>query len=232
MSEIKKETTEHSSIENVGQALSKAEQFIEKNSKIITIVAVAIFVIVGGYFGYKKWYLLPLEKEAHTQMFVAEQYFEKDSFYLALNGDGNNWGFLKIIDEYSGTKASKLSHYYAGICYLHTGKFQKAVDQLEDFSSNDKLIAPVAIGAKGDAYSELGKKDKALEAYLDAAKNYENDFTSPIYLMKAGIVSEALNNYKQALEAYTIIKDKYPRSYEGRQIDKFITRAQLMVGNK
>ncbi len=173
-----------------------------------------------------------MEKEAHGQMFVAEQYFEKDSFNLALNGDGNNWGFLKIIDEYGATKAANLAHYYAGICFLQMGRFQKAIDQLDDFSSSDKLVGPVSEGAKGDAYLELGNKDKALKCYLKAANKKENEFVSPIYLLKAGGVCEAIGDYKKALDIYQDIKGKFPKSYEGRQIDKNIAKVKLLLGNK
>jgi tetratricopeptide (TPR) repeat protein len=229
MAEDKKVATEHTAIENVGEALSKAEQFIENNQKILTIIVVALVVVVGGFFGYKKLYLAPLEKEASSQMFAAEQYFEKDSFNLALNGDGNNFGFVKIIDQYGLTKAANLAHYYAGVCYLQTGKFQNAIDELEKFSADDKLVSPVAIGATGDAYLELGNKEKALKNYLSAAKK-KNEFTSPIYLMKAGGVAELLGDYKQALEIYQQIEEKYPRSFEGRQIKKYITRAEIKAG--
>jgi len=231
MAEIHKET-EHTRIENVGEALTRAEQFIEDNQKILTYIVIGIVVVIGGFYGYKKLYLAPLEKEAHNQMFVAEQYFEKDSFNLALHGDGNNWGFLKIIDEYGLTKASNLAHYYAGISFLHVGQFQNAIDELKSFHSGDKLVSPIADGALGDAYLELHNKEKALSYYLKAAKKNENDFTSPIYLMRAGSVSEELGNYKQALELYQQIQEKYPRSYEGRQIEKYVTRVQILQKNK
>jgi tetratricopeptide (TPR) repeat protein len=227
MADNKNNTTEHSSIENVGQALNKAEQFIETNKTPLIAIVSAIIIIVGGFFLYKKYYVAPQEKEAQEQMFVAEQYFEKDSFNLALNGDGNNWGFLKIIDEYGVTKSADLAHYYAGICYLHTGKFQNAIDQLESFDSDDKLISPIAIGAIGDAYVELGNKEKGVKYYVDAAEESENEFTSPIYLMKAGGIYESMGKYEKALDVYNQIKANYPRSTEGRMIDKYITRASL-----
>jgi tetratricopeptide (TPR) repeat protein len=162
-------------------------------------------------------------------MFVAENYFEKDSFNIALNGSGNYPGFLQIIDDYSFTKSANLAHYYAGICYLRTGKFYEAVEQLEKFKSNDQLIAPIALGAQGDAYSELNQTDKAIDSYKKAAKKSENDFTSPLYLMKAAQLLESKKDFKAALEIYNTIKEKYSKTYDGRQIDKFITRAELQV---
>ena len=230
MAEIKKESPQHSNIENVGEALTRAEKFIEDNQKMLTVVVAAIIIIVGGYFGYKRLYLATMEKEAHTQMFMAEQYFEKDSFNIALNGDGNNWGFIKIIDEYGLTKTANLAHYYAGVSYLQTGRFQQAIDHLKKFSSSDKLVSRIATGAIGDAYLELGNKEKALDYYLAAANKHENEFSSPIYLMKAGGVSEMLSDYKQATEIYQKIKEDYPKSYEARQIDKYIARVKTLSG--
>jgi tetratricopeptide (TPR) repeat protein len=231
MAEIKK-GTEHSGIENVGQALTKAELFIENNQKVITYIVVGIFVVVGGILGYNKIILAPKNVEAHEQMYVAEQYFQKDSFNLALNGDGNNWGFIKIIDEYGITKAANLAHYYAGICYYKLGKYQDAIDQLDKFSSSDKLIAPAAIGTIGDAYVELGNNEQAVKYYLKASKKSENDLTSPLYLMKAGQICEDMNDYKQALSIYQHLQEKYPLSMEGRDIEKYITRVELKIENK
>jgi tetratricopeptide (TPR) repeat protein len=225
-------TADHSSIENVGQALSKAEQFIENNKTPMIVIVSAIIIVVGCFFLFRKFYVAPQEKEAQEQMFVAEQYFEKDSFNLALNGDGNNWGFIKIIDEYSITQSADLAHYYAGICYLHIGRFQDAIDHLKKFDGDDKLIAPIALGATGDAYVELGNKEKGVKYYIDAAEESENDFTSPIYLMKAGGIYESLKEYTKAVEIYKSLKINYPRSNEARMIDKYITRAELLSGKK
>ena len=231
MAEIKK-GTEHSGIDNVGQALTKAELFIENNQKVITYIVSGIVILILLILGYNKLYLAPQNTEAHEQMYVAEQYFQKDSFNLALNGDGNNWGFVKIMDEYSMTKAANLAHYYAGTCYFKLGKYQDAIDQLRKFSSSDKLVAPISLGTIGDAYAELGDNDKAMKFYLKAAKKSENELTSPVYLMKAGQVSEELNDYKQALIIYKLLQEKYPVSAEGRDIEKYITRAQLKIDNK
>jgi tetratricopeptide (TPR) repeat protein len=232
MADNKNNSTEQHGIENVGQALSKVEQFIEDKKTLIIVITSAVVLIVGIFFLYKKFYVAPMEKEAQEQMFVAEQYFEKDSFNLAINGDGNNWGFLKIIDEYSVTGTANLAHYYAGICFLHIGKFQDAIDQLKKFDGDDKLIAPIALGTTGDAYVELGNKEKGVEYYIKAAEESDNDFTSPIYLMKAGEIYESLNKFSKAVEAYNFIKANYPKSSEGRMIDKYITRAQLLEGKK
>jgi len=228
MSKKKLTSQEPDKIETVQTALSRSEQFIENNQKILIGVVLALVLIVGGYLGYKKWYLQPLNEEANTQMFVAEQYFERDSFNLALNGDMNYPGFLTIIDEYSSTKAGNLAQYYAGICYLQLGKFQEAVDYLESFDSDDKMLKPIALGATGDAYLELKQDKKAVEYYIKAGKFVDNQFTSPLYFLRAGIVLENMKDYKGALEQYKFIKEKYKNSTEGRTIDKYIAKAEIL----
>ena len=213
----------------VEEAFSKTEQFIEKNQKIILIVVGVLIVIVLGYFGFKRLYIAPREKEAQTQMFMAEKYFEMDSLTKALKGDGNYLGFLDIIDQYKFTKSANLSHYYAGICYLKKGEFQNAIDQLDDFSANDELVEPMALGAKGDAYMELNNTDKAIALYLKAAEKRKNDLTTPVFLMKAGMACELAGKNDEALKAYMRIKTEFTRTNEGREIDKYIARLNGLV---
>jgi tetratricopeptide (TPR) repeat protein len=209
-------------LEEVEHALTTAEMYFEKNSKIITIVFGAAVVIALLLLATHRFYSLPRESKAKEQMFAAEQYFEKDSFNLAINGDGNYPGFLDIIDNYGSTKAGKLARYYTGVSNLHLGKYQEAIDYLEDFKTEDLLLAPVVLGATGDAYSELGNKEKAVKLYMEAAELNPNAFTSPIYYLKAGNLYEALGAKDKALAAYKVIKDKYSESNEGRTIDKYI----------
>jgi len=212
----------------VEEAFSKTEQFIEKHQKTIMIVVGVIIVVVLGYLGFKRLYIAPREKDAQSQMFMAEKYFEQDSLNKALHGDGNYLGFLDIIDQYSMTKSANLSHYYAGICYLKKGEFQNALDQLNHFSSGDEVVGPMALGATADAYMELGQTEKAASLYLKAADKRKNELTTPMLLMKAGMAYEIAGNNDKALEAYTRIKEEYLRSNEGREIEKYIARIKAL----
>jgi tetratricopeptide (TPR) repeat protein len=226
------ETKVGKNIHAVEEALSKSEHFIENNQKIIMIVVGVIAAIVLGYFGFKKFYLAPKEEEAQKQMFWAERYFEKDSLNLALNGDGNNIGFLDIIDEYGITKSANLAQYYVGMCYLKKGQYQDALDYLKDFDSDDQIVSSMAKGAMGDAYLELGDNDNALKYYQKAADNNDNLFTTPMYLMKAGWVYEITGNYEEALKLYERIQKDYYKSFESREIEKYIARAKGMMNKK
>lgn len=225
----KKKTQQEDNLQELESALTKTEQFIEDNQKIISYVVGGIILIVVAYLGFNKFYLQPKENEAHSQMFMAENYFEKDSFNLAINGDGNYLGFLDIIEDYGITKSANLSKYYTGISYLHLGQYEDAIDYLKDFKTKDLLLGPIKDGAIGDAYLELGETDKALSQYKKAYSQGENELTTPVYKMKAAALLESISEYEEALALYEEIKDKYPNSNEGTSIDKYIARVKIKM---
>lgn len=223
----KKVTKADSNLENVEQALGRTELFIEKNQKTITIIVLALIVLVGGYWAYKKLYIEPLEVEAQRQVFYAQASFGNDEYQEALDGDGNSPGFLEIIDTYGNTPIGNLAHYYAGISYLHLGEFEDAIKYLKKFKTSDIELKSIAAGAIGDAQLELGNKEEAVKAYNKAISSPTSEITTPYYLLKMGIVYEELGENEKALEAYKSIKEDYKSSAEARQIDKYIVRVKL-----
>lgn len=225
----KKKEEDSKGLQGVENALSRTEQYIEENQKSLTIIVIAIIVVVGGYLGYKKFYLEPANREAFASMYVAETYFEQDSFQLALNGDGANYGLLDVIDEYSITNAANLAHYYSGICYLRMGQYQDAIDHLEKFDAEDIMVATIAMGAMGDCYLELNDKEEAAALYMKAGLRKKNSFTSPIYLKKAGMVYEDIQQYDKALKAYQTIEKSYPDTEVGKQIKRYIAALKIKM---
>jgi len=222
----KKDNKKEMQFEEVGEAISKTEQFIENNQqKIIKVIGI-IFATIILVIGIKNFYLKPLENEAQSEMFMAELYFQKDSFNLALNGDGEYLGFLDISNDFSLTKSGNLANYYAGLCFLHLADYENAINYLKDFSSNDIIISSLALGCIGDAYVELGDNEKALKYYKNAVNNSDNQFTSPRYLFKQAMIYESQQEYSKALKIYNLIKDEYKNSNEANGIEKYISRAE------
>ncbi|MBL4669710.1 MAG: tetratricopeptide repeat protein [Flavobacteriales bacterium] len=215
-------------IVDVQEVYSKTEDFIEANKKVIMAVVLGLIIVIGGYFGYKKLVIAPMEFEAQKDMFMAEKYFSQDSLQKAINGDGLNYGFIDIVDEYSGTKAANLAHYYLGICYRNTGEYEFAIDELKSFSSDDVMISTVALGAIGDSYMELNDIDQAISYYEKAVTNGGNNLTSPIYLYKAGLAYEDKQDFANAETKYKAIKSDYPDSREAQTIDKYIARVEAL----
>nr|WP_320120376.1 tetratricopeptide repeat protein [uncultured Marinifilum sp.] len=229
MSKHKNDQVTEDNFENLEEALSKTEQYIEKNQKKLTSIAFAVIVVAVAIFAYQKYYRTPLEQKAQNQLFQAQRYFEQDSFKLALNGDENYPGFIDIVDEFGSTTAGNLSQYYAGISYLRIGEFQNAIDHLNSFSSDDFILSALAKSAIGDSYMELGESKKAASNYMDASSLNSNDFTTPIYLQKAGLAYEMTGDYKKALTAYEKIEKDFAKSAEARDVEKYITRAKAMI---
>ncbi|MDR0982772.1 MAG: tetratricopeptide repeat protein [Culturomica sp.] len=224
-----KKKIQEDKFEQLEDALTRSEQFIQKNQKILINSLVAVLVVVLAFFAYNKYVSEPNAREAETQIFTAQYYFEKDSLSLALNGDGNAPGFLEIIDNYGSTPAGNLAKYYAGLCYLYMGECDEAIGYLETFSSDDYFVNNMAKANVGDAYMQKGDYASAADKYKDAASSKKNDFSTPIFLMKSGLAYEKAGNFQSALKTYEEIKSNYPNSQEGRDIDKYIVRAQLSL---
>lgn len=215
-------------ISSVEETLTKTEQYLEENYKPL-LIALGVIVVIVGLSWLGKLYFNKRNDEAQSQMFQAERYLEMDSIKLALNGDGNYLGFLDIIKNYNHTASGNLAKYCAGVCYLHMGNFNEAIDYLGKYSKKDKVIGSMAIGATGDAYVELGNVEKGISKYLEAADYGKNSFNTPLFLMKAGELYESTGRFSEALKQYERIQTQYPESTEGASIDKYIARVKLSI---
>ena len=214
---------------NVEDALTQSEAFLIKYKNAIIGGVVAVIIIVAGFIMDKNLYAEPREEKAQAALFKGQEYFEQDAFEQALNGDSIGYtGFLKVADEYSGTKAANLAKAYAGICYAQLGKYEEAVKMLDSFNGKDQMVAPAILGAAGNCYAQLGQLDKAASTLLSAADKADNNTLSPIFLIQAGEILVKQGKYDDAVNAYTKIKDKYFQSYQAMDIDKYIEQAKLM----
>jgi len=148
---------------------------------------------------------------------------------LAMNGDkSGSKGFIDIADEYSITPSGNLAEYYLGICYLKKGQFEDAIKHLEEFDGKDQMVGPLATAAIGDANMELGKVDEAITYYLKAAEQNNNNFDTPICLKKAALAYEDKQNYADAIKLYERIKNEFAETVEGKEMDKYISRAKVL----
>jgi tetratricopeptide (TPR) repeat protein len=214
----------------IGEIVSRSERFIENNKKNITYGIIAVAVLIGISLAYHSLYLRPKAKNAAVALFKGEQYLKKDSFNLALNGDDIDYdGFEYIIKKYSGTKQANLAKAYAGICYYNLGDNESAIKILKSFKSDEENISPAIIGLIGECYVEAGDIKEGISYFEKAAVQANNDFLSPLYLKKAGIAYENLQQYDNAVRVYTAIKEKHAASMEASDIEKYIIRAQVLA---
>ena len=213
-------------LEGIEQALTRSEQFIEDNQKVLTYILGGLIVVLLIIIGGNRYYLKPLNEEAAADMYYAERFFEMDSFNLALNGYGTYPGFLNVIDDYGISKSAKISKYYAGVCYHQLGDYEAAVNLLNKFKTDDLLVGAAKYSTLGDAYVEMGDMSKAISAYKSGIEKYENNYSSPIILKKLGLVYEELGQLDDALETYKVIESTYPGTSEGKEIKKYIGRVE------
>jgi tetratricopeptide (TPR) repeat protein len=215
---------------DVEQSISKVEAYFNENQKSITAIIIGLFVIVGGYFAYAKFYQEPRENEALVEIFPAQRYFESDSLRLAVNGDGLNLGFVDVADQYSGTKTGNLASYYAGICYLNMGDYQNAIQYLDDFNSSDPILSVIAKGSIGDAFMEIDQPKEALDYYKAAVSGKENSLVVPFYLKKAAVLAENQGEWKDALNYFGRLKSDFSESQYAIEVDKYIARIETKSG--
>ncbi|MGG8495727.1 tetratricopeptide repeat protein [Tenacibaculum sp. TC6] len=221
---------------NLDEAANKSEQWIEKNNKPLFYGLVAVAVVILGYLAYNKFVAEPTEMTASNELAYPRTFFDQaatstgqaaDSLYtLGLEGGDGKYGFLDIAKSFSGTKAGNLANYYAGISYLKMKKYSEAIEYLSNFSSDDELLGPTALGAIGDAFADINQLKDALEYYEKAANKKDNQFTTPLFLFKAGQTAMELKEYGKAESLFTTIKQKYAETDQGRDIEKYINGAK------
>jgi predicted negative regulator of RcsB-dependent stress response len=205
-------------------ALENVQSFYEQRKKQINTIIIVAVVAIAGFFIYQRMYKAPRETKAANALFAAQTYFGMDSLNKALNGDGQHLGFTRIIRNYGGTRAANLAHYYAGISYLKSGDFKKAIEHLEDFDGKGTQFEYLAKGAIGDAYMESGNAAKAIDAYQKAAANRDDKMITPVFLLRLGMAQEQNNKPAEAQKAYQRIRDEFPTSLQAQNIDKELAR--------
>jgi len=220
--------------ESLDSTANKSEQWILKNQNIILIFIGVISLSVLSYLGYERFISDPNEKEAISELNKAQYFFElalvsdeSDSlFKLALNGGEGKYGFLDLVKEYSGTKASNLANYSIGMSYLNLKEYDKAIIYLEKFKSDDILLKSISLGTIGDCFSELNQPDEAFEYYQKAFKHNENIYTTPKYLFKAALIGSEIGKYRSSIDFLNRIKDEFPDSYESSLVEVQLGRIE------
>jgi tetratricopeptide (TPR) repeat protein len=223
------EQKHHNEQMNVEDALTQSEAFLIKNKKAIIGGVVAVIIIVAGVIMYKHLYAEPREEKAQAALFKGQELFEQDNFAQALNGDSIGYnGFLKVAEQFSGTKAANLAKAYAGLCYAQLGQYDEAIKYLNEFNGKDQMVSAAVLAAAGNCYAQKNELDKAASALLKAADKADSNTLSPIYLLQAGEILIKQGKAEEAVKAYTKIKDKYFQSYQAMNIDKYIEQAKLL----
>ncbi|MCQ2182478.1 MAG: tetratricopeptide repeat protein [Bacteroidales bacterium] len=222
MAKVNTKEKEAARQENIEQKVSATEKFYTENRKYIRAGLISILVIGLAILAFSKYVYQPKCAEAMEQMFPAENNFQLGEYDLALNGDGNVYGFSQIIDEY-GAKAGKSVYMYAGICEYNLGNYSEALALLKKYKGKDSILAARAQACEGDCYIALEDYSSAAKSYDKAAKTDDSVFAAG-YLVKSGLAYEKMGDKASALARYEKVKDAYPQAIESYDIDRYINR--------
>tara|TARA_B110000037_G_scaffold223156_1_gene303051 strand:+ start:38738 stop:39463 length:726 start_codon:yes stop_codon:yes gene_type:complete len=225
MAKNKKQTKAQTKADELDQ-LTGTESFIDKYKKPLLIGGGALVVILLGIVGYLKFVSEPHELESREVYWPAYYEFEQDSMALAITGSEEFDGMEDIADEYSGTSGGNIANYTMGLAAMDEGQFKDAIDYFDECDFEDIVVGSMVIGLKGDCYVELDDYETAVDLFEDAAAREQNEFTSPMFLLKAGIVYETLDQNEDALNAYEKIKSDWGNSEEAIDIEKYIARVK------
>ena len=226
----KQEYTTEKVLDSLNQTAYKAENFFEKNSKIIIGIFGAIAIAAIGYFVYLKYVVEPKSEKAFTEMVQADEYFRQDSVLLALKGSpGSFMGYEQIIENYGGTDGANIARYKAGVAYYKLGDFASAVSNLEKFNSDDDVLVAQKNGMIGNALVNSNKLAEGLPYYVKAAEGTQLEVLQTLYYTKAGQIAMQLEKNADALKYFQTLADKYPNANNG-EVDKYIERLKYATG--
>lgn len=200
------------------------EQF--KGNKILKYATTAVGVIVLIiliFVAYNRFISGPKNEESKAMVAKGIMWMEKDSTNLAIEE------FEYVAANYSGYDGAHIANYSLGGLYFEQGRYEDALDVLSDVDLEDTYLQTMAIGTRGDCYSELEDYASAVTEYVKAAKRVDNNQTSPLFYFKAALNAEEAGDYEKAAQYYTAIKDNYSTFANQKGIDKYITRASAKI---
>ena len=156
----------------------------------ITSYALGGIILLGLlYFLYRQFIWMPSNEKSNDSWWSGMNFIAKDSTNQAIKA------LEPVVKKYDGKTGGEISQFLLARQYMEKGQFQKAIENLEGVDVNDTYIHIYSIGLQGDCYSELKKYDTAIEKYLEAADEEDNEFTTPMYLLKAGLCAEKTKDY-------------------------------------
>lgn len=219
--------TENFSLEDFKKKFSENKSF-----RITTITAGALVVLVLGFLSYRQWMWKPDNEKSKETYFVALNAIANDgkNNLADTSKAGSKTDPIKklqrSVKKYNGKIGGEVSKYILATQYMRKGKYKEALVLLENVNVDDTYVSVEVIGLQGDCQSELKNYDKAYALYQEAAATNENDFTSPMYLFKAGLIAEKLKKYDEAVTHYEKIATIYPKSFYAKEknLEAYIAR--------
>ena len=197
------------------------EQFkSNKKLRLVTMIVGGLIVLILGYFLYKQFVWKPANEKSKDSYWVGLNYATADSTEMAIDE-------LRVqVKNNDGKIGGEVAQFVLARQLMAKGEFKDALKELENVDLSDAYVSIMAKGLSADCHSELKDYEKAANLYLEAADASDNEFTAPMYLMKAGLCAEELKDFTMATECYERIRDNYTSFASQKAIDKYVARAK------
>lgn len=225
MAQEEKTIEQQENVKNVDTTYHRILKYYTNHQNIVYSILLGILIIGALIFAFFKFYQQPRALKAMDLMAQSQIYFEQDSLLVALEGDDNSDGFLKIADQYSGTPAGNLAKYYAAVCYINLKDNDEALKYLKKYRKNNPTFGASAYMLMGDIYLEEGNTKQAMKHYDKAIKE-KSVVYSPVAMAKKAMVYEIQDNWKEAYNLYSEIEKKYYETYSNMNIEAYQERAK------
>ena len=211
--------------------VTKILSFFNKYQNIIYGVIIGVLVIVLAILAFNRFYVQKKNAEAASQIQQPIRWLTQGdtaSLKKALEGDGENDGFLDIASGYKLSRTSNTANYYAGLTYLKLGQKDEAMEYLKKFKKKEDILWYACQATIGDLYDEQGDESNAISYYEKAVKGKDPFFT-PIALFKLGQMYERKGDWKKALDAYETIEKDFYSEYNKMSVAQYVERAKSHV---
>lgn len=197
------------------------EQFkSNKKLRMSTMIIGGILVLALGFFVYRQFIWVPANEDSKDAYWEGLNLAKADSTDAAIDE------LSAVVKKYDGKIGGEIAQFVYARQLMEKGEFKKALEELEGVEVEDTYVKVMALGLKADCHSELKEYEDAANMYLEAADMSDNEFTTPVYLFKAGLCAEEIKNFDKAVECYERIKDDYTTFHAQKQIDKYLARAR------
>lgn len=191
-----------------------------------TMIVGGLLLLILGYFAYRQFIWSPSNEESKDSYWEGLNLADADSTDAAIDE------LSVVVKKYDGKIGGEVAQFAYARQLMEKGEFKKALTELESVEVEDTYVRVMVVGLKADCHSEMKKYEEAANLYLEAADMNDNEFTSPIYLMKAALCAEEIKNFDKAVECYERIKDNYTAFHSQKQIDKYLARAKSKTTSK
>ena len=209
---------------------ARAWDFVDKNRTLIWGIVAALVLLVALAIAYV-FYQQNQEAEAQEAIAAPIRLYEQENYREALDGADGAMGFLAIADEYGGTDAGNLAHFYAADALFNLGEYDQALEHFEDFGKEENYLGASALAGEAAVYENQGEYERAGQLYQRAASHLESELTSPQYLLSAGRAFEEAGNYAGAQAAYETLRDDFPDAPAAQNVDAYLARVAALAAD-